>query len=75
MLERKVPILETLIRDFNDGRSKGFYCVAVNLLKLEVLDEIMSLVVNIPDEFRVKSVIEQMLTQAKEDGIELRLRK
>ncbi len=75
MLEKKVSILETLIRDFNDGRSKGFYCLAVNLLKLEDLDEIMSLVENIPDESRVKSVVELMLTQAKEGGIELCLRK
>ncbi|MBN1499605.1 MAG: DUF3795 domain-containing protein [Spirochaetes bacterium] len=31
-LDEKVLILERLISDYNDGRKKGFYCLAVNLL-------------------------------------------
>lgn len=34
MLEEKIEILEFLIENYNDGRSKNIYCIAVNLLEL-----------------------------------------
>lgn len=36
-LKAKQKILEELIADFNDGRMKSFYCIAVNLLPLNEL--------------------------------------
>ena len=40
-LKEKQAILETLIGSYNDGKSKGFYCLAVNLLPLDTLRDIM----------------------------------
>ncbi len=40
-LREKLGILERLLREFNDGKSKGFYCRAVNLLSLSELKNCM----------------------------------
>ncbi|MGF7012161.1 hypothetical protein M2146_002715 [Lachnospiraceae bacterium PF1-22] len=34
-LDEKVAILETLLTNYDDGRRKGFFCLAVNLLELQ----------------------------------------
>jgi hypothetical protein len=41
LLEGKIEILNLLIDKFDDGRRKGFYCLAVNLLNLETLRSVM----------------------------------
>lgn len=43
---RKSEILQILLSDYNDGRRKTFYCVAVNLLPLQYIEKIMSQAVN-----------------------------
>lgn len=40
-LTEKHKILGELITNYNDGKSKGFYCLAVNLLPLSVLNNMM----------------------------------
>ena len=35
VLDEKVELLRHLIRNYNDGRRKSFFCLAVNLLDLE----------------------------------------
>jgi hypothetical protein len=40
-LKEKVSILERLLADFDDGRSKSFFCLAVNLLELSDIREVM----------------------------------
>jgi len=40
-LNDKMRILEYLISNYNDGRSKSFYCLAVNLIDLSDLNNIM----------------------------------
>lgn len=35
--EEKIRILAFLLENYNDGRKKNFFCIAVNLLELEVL--------------------------------------
>ena len=37
-LEEKIKILHTLLDGYNDGRRKTFYCTAVALLDLDVMD-------------------------------------
>ena len=39
--QRKIQILSHLLSNYNDGRRKNFFCVAVNLLELSELQEIM----------------------------------
>lgn len=40
--EEKVEILQFLLDNYNDGRRKSFFCVAVNLIELEDLRNILS---------------------------------
>jgi len=40
-LDERQEILEVLISNYNDGKSKGLYCLAVNLLPLKTLQNIM----------------------------------
>ena len=48
-LSEKISILETLLANYDDGRRKGLFCLAVNLL--EMLD--------------VRHVMEQILIQTQ----------
>jgi len=41
-LNQKVEILCHLLENYNDGRRKNFYCIAVNLLELEDIKEVMA---------------------------------
>lgn len=41
---QKVELLKYLLENYNDGRRKSFYCLAVNLLDLEDLKRVMALV-------------------------------
>jgi hypothetical protein len=40
-LNTKIRILEDLLNNYNDGRRKGFFCLAVNLLDLVDITLIM----------------------------------
>lgn len=39
--QEKIQILSHLLSNYNDGRRKNFFCVAVNLLELSELQEAM----------------------------------
>ncbi len=80
-LDKKKEIFEKLLKEYNDGRKKTFYCVAVNLLDLEELEDAMRMV----EEFdtshtltvkekaeQIKSVFEDL---AQQKNIVLKLRK
>ena len=41
-LNEKVEILRNLLQNYDDGRRKGFYCLAVNLFDLQDLKVIMN---------------------------------
>jgi len=79
-LNEKVEILEYLIHNYNDGRRKNFYCIAVNLLSLASLKEVVQEIQNsvCPQDIDLKSKIEQIIklfeTRAKCDSIALKLR-
>ncbi|MDW7659920.1 MAG: DUF3795 domain-containing protein [Bacillota bacterium] len=80
-LEKKRVILEKLLNEYNDGRKKTFYCVAVNLLDLEELENAMreveafdsshTLTVKEKAE-RIKSVFDDL---AQQKNMVLKLRK
>jgi hypothetical protein len=80
-LDKKRVILEKLLNEYNDGRKKTFYCVAVNLLELEELENAMrevedfdtanALTVKEKSE-RIGSIFQDM---AQQKNLILRLRK
>ena len=80
-LKEKMAILECLIKNYNDGRSKNFYCIAVNLLELDALRDVMAEVAeftegdgSLPSE-KVKLIRSLLEAQAAKAGLEIKLRK
>jgi hypothetical protein len=80
-LDEKVRILEFLLKNYNDGKRKNFYCVAMNLLDLIDIRSVIKQIdrkisrqdMNIKD--RTKSVIDLFESRAKNKNIDLKLRK
>ncbi len=80
-LNEKVEILEFLIKNFNDGRTKSFYCLAVNLLSLSKLKVIIGEIkkkiskLDLEEKNKIKLIIDLFETEAKKENISLKLRK
>jgi uncharacterized protein DUF3795 len=55
-LDEKIEILKYLLANFNDGRRKSFFCIAVNLLELK----------------DVKAVVEQIASETGSDNLTLK---
>lgn len=77
----KIEILGRLLQNFNDGRKKSFFCLAVNLLELEDLQMVMRQV-NQEEKIRELSIKERaayvknlLESRADERHIVLKLRK
>jgi len=71
-LNEKIGILEMLLKNHNNGRCKGLYCLAVNLLSLE---DIRAVKENINNAFDSKIVVRLLEEMAEHRGISLKLRK
>ena len=77
--QRKKVLLNHLLNTYNDGRKKTLFCVAVNLLELEDLENIISELDGNTSDFAVKEkaayaagLLEEV---AKRENILLKLRK
>lgn len=81
VLDEKVAILELLLDQYNDGRRKGLYCLAVNLLSIEDLRQAVLEIkskVGGHDLTMVEKAVEAVAVlkiKAAEKNIELKLRK
>lgn len=80
-LNKKIKILEFLIKNYNDGRRKSFYCIAVNLIRLSALEQVMETIdreikeQDLDLKGKIILVVELFESTAKKENIELRLRK
>ena len=79
-LNEKIAMLETLLSNYDDGRRKGFFCIALNLLGLQdVKQALKQIELESCSEQSIKerAVIAVRLLQsvADEQGISLKLRK
>lgn len=78
---RKTEILGELLANYNDGRRKSFFCLAVNLLECEVLQAVMDQVKAVPEpagrtiKERAAGVVKLLQDAADERGIVLKLKK
>ena len=81
---KRIQLLEKFLENFNEGRSKSFYCIATALLGIEDLEEILKLVEEKivkeeikSDDLKTKSKILKNLlnTKAEENSIVLKLRR
>ena len=79
-LNVKIKVLEKLLADYNDGRRKSFYCLAVNLLELVDIHAVMEQLVNDADlhgtaKEKASAAVRLLNTKAEEAGISLKMRK
>ena len=80
-LTRKSAILQTLLAEYNDGRRKTFYFIAVNLLPLYQVEGVMQQVSNdpalnaLPIKEKAACVVALFEAVASRDGLVLKLRK
>lgn len=80
-LTRKSAILQTLLAEYNDGRRKTFYFIAVNLLPLYQVEGVMQQVSNdpalnaLPIKEKAACVVALFEAVASWDGLVLKLRK
>ncbi len=80
-LNEKIVILEFLLKNYDDGRRKSFYCLAVNLLGLSDVKDVMEDInKNISKlDIGIKDKIEQIImlfeSKAKKEKVVLNLRK
>ena len=77
-IQMKRRILDELLLNYNDGRHKRFYCLAVNLLNLDDLSEVMKSIreSNAEDvKLKAKQAKDLFMQKAKERNLNLRLRK
>lgn len=79
-LSIKVQILEELLRNYDDGHRKGFYCLAVNLLELQDINLIMEQIADevepqAPMKHKATTVVRLFQAMADEKGVILQLRK
>ena len=77
-LNEKVALLEHLLKNYDDGRRKSFFCIAVNLLELKDLKNVMNALdkqAQAPLKQRAAFAVDGFTQMAKDSGIALRLRK
>ena len=79
-LNTKIELLEWLLENYDDGRRKGFFCLAVNLLDLADVQQIAWQLENElepPPSIKENALMAVRLFQAaaNEKGIDLKLRK
>ncbi len=76
--EEKIAFLKTLLENYNDGRSKSFYCLSVQLLPLEQLKKALAeqqIDSDAAMKDRARLVREAFNALAGENGVELKLRR
>ena len=79
-LNEKVGILERLLKHYDDGRRKSFFCVAANLLSLQDLNRAMEQIASeirpeAPQKQKAATAVRILEEMAKELDISLQLRK
>lgn len=78
---KKAEILHILLSNYNDGSRKTFYCVSVNLLPLQDIENVMNHIANDTsfNNFTIKEKAENIVSLfqnlAIQQGLALRLRK
>lgn len=75
----KGRLLDTLLNEYNSGREKTLFCLAVNLLSIDdikkVLDEGARLASDMSIKDKAKYISDRLREIANDKGIELKLRK
>ena len=68
----RIGLLETLLNNYNDNRSKNFYCLATALLSLESINDIINYIKE-NNNIEIATLKEKINHLAKEENIVLKL--
>lgn len=79
-LNEKIKILENLLKNYDDGRRKSFYCLAVNLLDLRDINIIIETITDETEselslKTKVATTVRLFEEMADSRGVSLKLRK
>lgn len=82
--QKRIELLKVLLNDYDDGRSKSFYCIATTLLPIKKIEQALnetkkkiveeSIKIN-DNKAKAKILKERLKNIAAREGIELKLRK
>jgi len=81
---KRIKLLERMLKDFDDGRSKSFYCIATTLLPVAELENLLCEAERKTKVGKVKAddtktkakILRELLSSfAAKGGVELRLRR
>ncbi len=80
VLNEKISILEMLLANYNDGRRKGFFCLAINLLEIQDVRHVMEQILSqTQTEQSVKdkatTAVQLFQSMAEQRNLTLKLRK
>jgi len=70
--KKRIKLLETMLNDYDEGRSKSFYCLATTLLTIESLEKSLN---NVEKSDDIKIRAKNLKKILNEIGVELKLRK
>lgn len=82
--QRRMNLLEQMLKEFNDGRSKNYYCLSATLLSILGLEEALKIARQmvaskrlLPQDKKAKAALlkEHLDRLAKKEGIVLQLNK
>lgn len=76
-LQQKMELLQFLLDSCNDGRRKSFFCLAVNLLELQDVQDAAAQLQTVEDSVkeRAAAAVRLLEAAAEKRGVELKLRK
>jgi hypothetical protein len=70
----RIELLNLLLEKYNDNKSKAYYCFATAILSVENIENILQYIKNDKD-INIKTLKEKINGYAKEENIELKLKK
>ncbi|KAA0003219.1 MAG: DUF3795 domain-containing protein [Thermoplasmata archaeon] len=73
---KRMKLLDTMLKHFNDGRSKSFYCIAVTLLSIDDIEKALKKCEEIKtDDIKIKAkILKKFLnSSAAKKGTDLKL--
>jgi len=78
-LNEKVKVLEHLLKNYDDGRRKGFFCLAVNLLEFHDTNAVMEQIADeanpaAPQKEKAAAAVRLFEAMAEKRGVSLKLR-
>jgi hypothetical protein len=69
----RIELLETLLEEYNDNRSKNYYCIAASLLSMDCINKITEYIKDNRKEINTEMLKEKINEFAKDENVELKL--